>query len=81
MQLNPATLIAEMLPEVGIGIDFQTTDWDTFWELVYYPDGGCLRDCIKQRKNLRPLRTPTGFGAEASSWDELGEELEFLLLR
>ena len=33
-----ARIPEEMLPEVGIGIAYQTTDYDTFWELVYYPE-------------------------------------------
>jgi peptide/nickel transport system substrate-binding protein len=71
--VKSCTLIAEMLPEVGIGIDFQTTDWDTFWELVYYPMEDAYEIALSSEEPA-PAPYADWIWAEASSWDELGEE-------
>lgn len=72
-EVKTATLIAEMLPEIGIEVDFQTTDYDTFWELVYYPQEDAYDMAISDEEPA-PAPYADWIWAEASSWDELGEE-------
>jgi hypothetical protein len=43
-----ARIPEEMLPEVGIGIAFQTTDSDTFRELVYYPEEDACEMALRE---------------------------------
>jgi peptide/nickel transport system substrate-binding protein len=67
------TLIAEMLPEAGIEMDFNTTDYDTFWDIIYYPmDSGY--DIAISDEEPAPAPYADWIWALASSWDELGEE-------
>jgi peptide/nickel transport system substrate-binding protein len=71
--VKSCTLIAEMLPEVGIGIAFQTTDYDTFWELVYYPEEDAYEMALSGEEPA-PAPYADWIWAEASSWGELGDE-------
>jgi len=68
-----STLIAEMLPEVGIQIDFSTTDYDTFWEIVYYPQEDAYDMAISDEEPA-PAPYADWIWALASSWEEMGEE-------
>jgi peptide/nickel transport system substrate-binding protein len=68
-----STLIAEMLPEIGISVDFTTTDYDTFWELVYYPQEDAYDMAISEEAPA-PAPYADWIWALASSWEEMGEE-------
>ena len=69
--VKSSTLIAEMLLEVGIGLDFQTTDYDTFWEIVYYPEEDAYEMMLSGEETARPP-TGTGSGRTPLSGESLG---------
>ncbi len=73
-EVKMGTLIGEMLPEIGIGIDLVTTDTDTFWEYYYYPTEDAYEMAIAG-EDPAPAPYSDWIWAMASSWEDAeGEE-------